>query len=1795
MKQSFDNNKNSNRSKISKKWIYAAAVTGVLITGAKAAQNTDNGSIDAKAATAKKATSVQVYVIDDRGIQVYPNGLKLTVNGKGKFDLSTLYTSLTGGITQYDASEVKAAMNNNTVDGSQSSYTFHVKNLTNPVASSSASQQSSAAQQSSSASESSASNDSSAQSSNASQSSNESSSVDSSSAAQSSASDSNNGSSSANNSSSAQGSTSNSGSSNSTSSNDANATKTVKVVVYNAMNPSDYVPFDVTVPYDSTVLDLKKIPYPNQNSGNSSIYDFMISNWGVDPESISTNPTIEDDGNGNYSARFSDYHIKTDKTFNFVDSNQNVAYSKTIQANNDAPYDISDVLNSVPSYLVLDPTNDMVKTHSFRAQESAPETYTINVNYQKTLSIDDDNNNPTGMKARFTSNSSTLTADQFKARLAGQGFQVVNPNDLPDPINFANSDSYAIKLIKNSLPISFVDQHGNVVYSTNLPSSAINQPVSIKDVLNTVTKKGVTPDSSNSIVSNQAVPAFYKDQSVKINVTAPVSNLTINFVDKSTGKVVDSLQKDNVTDFDNISIADKVNSLKSQNYAPELSSLSSQFNSQTYDNFQAQYVLNPAIKDEGNGNHVATIYVDSTVATPANTNKTGEGYAMKFKDANGNTISLTVNSANPTIAPKELQKALADQGYTLSQDDINKLGDTPVDLTDNNGDTGLTIAPNANSNSVYPKTVSFVDADGKTKTAIVNIKSDNPSMDTNALAKALADQGYTLTDAEKAKLGQNTDLSSTDPITVTPNADASTTKSYPQSLTYTDGNGQTHDVSVSINSKTPTMSKDDYINALEDKGYKLTDDQKNKLSDSVDLSAITTPLVIANPNAPISYTQTLKDDKGNDVTVNIKSETPQISADDYKKQLAAQGVTLSEDAQKAIGNNQVDLSDAKPAYTVITSTDANKATAYPQTVNVKQEDGSYKPKTVSITSATSTMSKDDYVKALKDLGYDVQNSENIPANVDLTNANNAYKVNQPTDAPTSYQQTVVLPDGTNAKVNINSKSSTIDKDDLAKELAAQGYVLPDNAGVTYPLDLTKDNSINVKPNAQAVTNYPQTVKVANEDGTFTNKTVYVPSANGSLSASEYVKAMLDNGYTVANPSALSDPLSVAVDNVNPVVIPNASAHAVQLNVKQSDGTTKEITVNVGSQNSYLNKSDFVNAVSAQGYTIADMDSLPASIDLSAGKAYDATPNASSYTNTLNSSDGKKSPVVKHDTPLITKQDLINQLKDQGLNVSDTGKLNDVLNLTNSDDMKKVASLIEGFTTYKMNVGVVGTGDTISVSGNSKTISKQDFINRVEADGYKLMNPDALNDTLDLTNPDDFKGLIISKAGNVEGNRNESNTSYSQDAKIAGSNDTVKVESQNKTMTKDEFVKYLDAKGYKVADESKLPETIDLTKPLSDIELVSNKDQSASNNDADKNQASNDKDADKGQESITYGQDFKVAGSNDTIKVESQNETMTKDEFVKYLNDKGYKVADESKLPETIDLTEPLSDIELVSDKNQASSNNDADKNQASSNNDADKNQASSNNDADKNQASSNNDADKNQAAQTYAQDVKVAGSNDVVKVESANKTMTKDEFVKELDDKGYKVADESKLPETIDLTKPVSDIEAVSNNTQASSNNDSDKNQASNKTDADKNQANKVYVQNVKVAGSNKTIKVESSKKTMTKAEFVKYLASKGYKVADESQLPSTIDLTKSLGDIKVVAKKAASKKTTKKSNKETEKNASAKEVNGHRGQFANKKEAGKLPQTGDETNQRNLFGFGLISMVLGFILAIFGLRRKNK
>ncbi|TMT03044.1 hypothetical protein FD690_00395, partial [Apilactobacillus kunkeei] len=182
--------------------------------------------------------------------------------------------------------------------------------------------------------------------------------------------------------------------------------------------------------------------------------------------------------------------------------------------------------------------------------------------------------------------------------------------------------------------------------------------------------------------------------------------------------------------------------------------------------------------------------------------------------------------------------------------------------------------------------------------------------------------------------------------------------------------------------------------------------------------------------------------------------------------------------------------------------------------------------------------------------------------------------------------------------------------------------------------------------------------------------------------------------------------------------------------------------------------------------------------------------------------------------------------------------------------------------------------------------------------------------------------------------------------------------------------------------------------------------------------------------------------------------------------------------------------------------------------------------------------------------------------------------------KGYKVSDASKLPATIDLTKSLDGIEVVS-----------DKAQSTNSNSKDKEQAIKTYTQYVKIAGSNKAIKVESANKTMTKNEFIKYLAAKGYKVSDASKLPVTIDLTKSIKGIEVVSKsnRKASKKDVKNNNN------NVRNETDHRGQLNNNEGTKKLPQTGDNTNQSRSFGFGLISIVLGFILAIFGLRRKDK
>ncbi|CAI2555831.1 hypothetical protein AKUH4B204J_01380 [Apilactobacillus kunkeei] len=1715
MKQAF-NNKKLNKA-TSRKWIYAAAISGVLITGVQAVKNVDNGSVDAKAAKAStklpSSISVNILYTDGTGNSSYIStkaytAKLVTVNGKQVYDLTDIKNSQSAFL---DVSGIPDHLDPNnesqyksTDAASNADYVFQT--VTRQVAEDQANGKTTSSNKGT-------------------------------------------------------GKTTDSKSGSNTKENTTitsaktSSSKLVPVTFYNHYRPSDTATLFIDPQGRQSIDVTPNAPAENSNVPTAltgqNVYNFLTKFWHADPKSLPASISLTD-----FNKKYEDYHLERPKIINFKDAKNNVVYSQTVYGADDHPMEIGEVLDQFQTkykYAEADPNNTYVKDRSISSgiNNDDNQAFDILVKYKMNIPISGSN-----QTVEIKNDSSTMSDTDFKAKLAEQGYQLVD-DDIPATVDFSNPGSYSVKAITNSLPISFVDQHNGVVYSTNLPASAINQPISIQDVLDKVASMGVTPDTNNSIVQNKQVPAFYNGKFVSINVTAPVHKLTIKFIDNSNGnEVVAPLEKDNVTNFESFTIADKVNELKTKNYVPELSALASGFNSQTYDNFSESYVLNPAISVSADGTHTATIYVDRTEATTANTNKTGKGYPLSFKDANGNNISLTINSVNPTMTPKEFQKALSDQGYTLSQADVDKLGSNSVDL--NKSDTGLTISNNSTSNNVHPIYVSYNDASGKNHTDVVNISSDNPTMSTDDLAKALSNQGYKLTDDQKNQLGQRVNfvsLDSRNPIQVTTNADANVTKSYSQSLEYNDGKGNIQPISVSIDSSSQNMSKDAYIKALSDKGYTLTDDQKNKLPDVIDLKSNGTTVVTAKDNPQTSHTQTLKDNNNNDVIVHINSSTSKISADEYEEQLSDQGVTLSQDSKDKIANGSVDLTNSTPGYTVTKSTDNNSAKSYPQTVNVKKSDGSYVPTSISITSGTSVISRDEYISKLKSLGYDVSNKDNIPENVDLDNNNGGYSVEQPSsDTPISYKQMVVLPDNSQVAVYINSKTPTISRDDLAKALADQGYTLTDNGSTSYTLGSTS-NPISVKPNAQAVTTHPQTVKIANGDGTFATKTVYIPSSNGQLTASEYFKAMSDQGYTISDPSALSDPLSVASDNINPVVVPNAVAHSVLINV---DGQQK--TINVGSQNPYLNKSDFLNAVSAQGYTISDPNSLPSQVQLDTKTVYNAeNNNPGGYIFTFNSSDKTKSVEISHDTPLITKQDLIKQLQQKGFNITDSGQLNDIINLNNPDDTSKVASLIEGFSTYKMTVGVVGSGNTISISSNNKTISKQDFINRVEQNGYKVMNPDVLGDKLDLTDPTNFSGLIIAKAENVSGdtnsnkddsNNNESNATYAQDVKVAGSNEVVKVESTNKTMTKDDFVKYLASKGYKVSDASKLPATIDLTKSLDGIEVVSDKVQTTNNNTESNSSNSgqtNSNVSNSNESNATYAQDVKVAGSNEVVKVESANKTMTKDDFVKYLASKGYKVYDASKLPATIDLTKSLDGIEVVSDKAQSTNSNVSNSNESNA---------------------------------TYAQDVKVAGSNEVVKVESTNKTMTKDDFVKYLASKGYKVSDASKLPATIDLTKSLDGIEVVS-----------DKAQSTNSNSKDKEQARKTYTQYVKIAGSNKAIKVESANKTMTKNEFIKYLAAKGYKVSDASKLSVTIDLTKSIKGIEVVSKsnRKASKKDVKNNNN------NVRNETDHRGQLNNNEGTKKLPQTGDNTNQSRSFGFGLISIVLGFILAIFGLRRKDK
>lgn len=977
------------------------------------------------------------------------------------------------------------------------------------------------------------------------------------------------------------------------------------------------------------------------------------------------------------------------------------------------------------------------------------------------------------------SNPASVSKASLISQLAKQGI-TVDPTTIPSDSTdlsknptFSGTNNVTAGTVM-SYPQTFntVDANGNVVTdpTTGKPKTAtlaINSSTekmpadqyikAIQDAGYTLSedqKKAIEDKGTIDLTNPNALPTVTANENAK---TSYKQDVTVKNADGTTSTVTLPINSSSNT----MSKADFVKALVDAGYTPTQDTVNSLPNTVDLNNQDNKTSVTPNVTNEST----------TSYSQPVNTT-----------DDNGNPVqkTATINSDLPTISKAEYIKKMADQGFaidpsTIKDDpvDLSKLANSPVNAANN------TSAAKEN----YVKTINLVDANGNPKkdangnqeTATVNISSSSNQMSKSDLEKALSKAGYTLSDADKASLGDTVSLNDNKPL----NASSNTTNpsnAYTQTVEVKDANGNVTSKSLPINSDQPTISRADYVAKLIAAGY--TPEDVAKLPDSIDLTKdAVKPTVKDNANAATTYTQkvnvTTPDGTTKEVPVAISSTNNSMDKASFIKALADKGFTVSDPSslsdQVALGTDKAVNSTQNVAAT----------TNYVQTINVKQSNGTTVPVKVGINSANPTMSKDAYKKALADLGYTADDST-LSDPMQLGTAITSVNVTANDNAETSHPQTLKVKqaDGTykDVNVNINNHGDTMSKADYIKELLDLGYTSIDPSSLPDTVNLNDKNLPKVTENANVAPSYTQTIKVRKADGTTQDVTVNVNSANQKISKADYVEKLASVGYTVVDPANLpsgSDTtIDLGADNTHPVVLPNNQAHAVSLNVTNPDGSTKQVSVNVGNDGNKMSKSDLINAIAANGYKVTNPDALSDPSDLSSLPSLQAKSNASSYeldlTYTDKNANKEYKAVIKNVTPLITKQDLVKQLKDQGYTISDTSRLKDIINLDNPEDTKDLASLLAPYAPYQVNIDVAGTNDTVTIPSQTQTISKQQVIDRLKAEGYTLTNPEVLKDTLDMTNPDDFKGMIVTK-GVASDNTTSNNTTNSTTTTDNGNN------------------------------------------------------------------------------------------------------------------------------------------------------------------------------------------------------------------------------------------------------------------------------------------------------------------------------------------------------------------------------------------------------------------------------------------
>ncbi|GAA6113359.1 hypothetical protein AP1H75_10260 [Apilactobacillus apinorum] len=929
--------------------------------------------------------------------------------------------------------------------------------------------------------------------------------------------------------------------------------------------------------------------------------------------------------------------------------------------------------------------------------------------YTKNVNVIDNNGNV--HQLTVSSNDSSMSADQVKAQvnaaLAANNLSV-NPNTQFDAISdMTSNNAYSVdgsnatnNPYKKSIDVT--DSNGNH-HTVQLNSG--NKTLSAADV------------------QQQVAAALQKDGNATVNPNTKFSDVDLS--NQSANSSIDGSNATNNPYKKTVNVTDSEGkthqvTLNSENKTLSAADVQQQVAAALQKDGNAAVNPNTKFSDVDLSNQSANSDVDGSNVTNNPYKKT-----VDVIDSEGKSHKVTLNSENKTLSAADVQQQVAAALQKDGNAAVNpntKFSD--VDLTNANANSDINGSDTTNNK--YKKTITVADANGVAHQVVLN-SNDSTELTADQVKaqvnKQLANYGAAVNQYTNFSNVDLTNQSAKD------NIDGSdvTNNPYNKTITVTDSDGKKHQIKLNSATKSMTAAQvEDQVNNQLPSGSKVN--PNTHYQDIADLNSPDSVSVDGSDQTNNRYrkTVTVTDSDGNQYQVTLNSDTKtSLTSEEVKDQVAKALANENAHVNANTSFPSVNLNDSQQNQNVNedanSNIDGSDVTNNPnkKTVTVIDSDG--KTHKVTLNSDGKVLSASDVQKqvaaALQKDGNAVVNPHTQFSDVDLTNANANNDINGSDAANNKYKKAVTVTDtdGVAHQVVLNSDdSATLTPDKVKEEINKQlaNYGVSVNPNTTFSsVDLTDKASNSV--DGSDVTNNPfkKTVKVTDSNGV--DHEVVLNGTSSSLTSdqvkSEVNKQLANYGVSV-NPNTSFNSVDLnnkdKNDNVDGSDATNNPYKKV-ITVVYADGNTHEVKLNGATAQLSKDKvkEQVEKALATYGAKLNDRTNFT-DVDLSDNNTVvldgsDSTNNPYKKNVTVIDSTGKKYQVVLNGTQNTLTSDQVRDevnkaLAKYGAKVNANTKFHSV-DLSNGSENDNVDG------SDVTNTPVISNGD--SQNTNSQNINK----------------------------------------------------------------------------------------------------------------------------------------------------------------------------------------------------------------------------------------------------------------------------------------------------------------------------------------------------------------------------------------------------------------------------------------------------------------------------------------------------------